>query len=161
MKLRKHIIICNWNEHGNAIVEQLLAAETKEYREVVIVADLEECPYDDVRVHFVRGNPTKNEVLVRAGIESADTAIILGGEGDAQSTDALAILTALAVESLRPEIYTCVIIFNPENKRHLEHAKVDEIICISEMIDWPARPVVPQPRAFRSLVQPAYLHGGM
>lgn len=135
LKLNNHIIICNWNEHGKTIVDQLLSEEIKEPRDIAIVADLDDCPYDNVRVQFVKGNPTKNKVLDRAKIDTADTAIVLGGEGDPQTADARAILTALALESIRPEIYTCVIIFDAENKQHLEHAHVDEIVCISEMTD--------------------------
>lgn len=133
IKLDGHILICNWNGHGRSIVRQLLSDEASHDSEIVIVADLEDHPYPDSGVHFVAGSPTRDEVLTRACVEGAATAIITGNGSDATTSDSLAILTALAVESRNRDVYTCVVVFDPENKKHLYHAHVDEVVCVSEV----------------------------
>lgn len=136
LKLKNHIILCNWNEHGSRIIGELLGDEIEDPSDICIVAELEEAPYQDPSVHFVSGNPSSSDVLTRAGIDHSHTAIILGGDGNEGSDgDAKAILTALAVEKRRPEIYSCVVISNPENKEHLKHAEADEVLCVGELID--------------------------
>lgn len=133
---KNHIMICNWNEHGKPIVDQLLSNEIDDSSNIVVVAELEESPYDDdARVEFVQGNPAKDEILEKAGIDTAKTAIVLGSGSDPTAADSRAILTALAIESKRRAIYTCVIVSECGNKKHLKHAHVDEVVCVSEMTD--------------------------
>jgi voltage-gated potassium channel len=130
-----HILICNWNEHGRAIVDQLMADEASRDRDIVIVADVEEHPYPDSGTLFVSGSPARDDVLTQARVEVAATAIVLGTGQDTTMSDSVAILTALAIEARQPDVYTCVLVFDPENKKHLRHAHVDEVVCISELTD--------------------------
>lgn len=134
-KVNQHILLCGWNHHGKSIVSQLLSEDFNDRKDIVIAADLDESPYHDARVRFVKGNPTENEILLRSSVDKASTTIILGGDGDIQVADAQVILTALAIENLQPDLYTCAIIFDDKNKIHLQHANVDEIVCTSEMTD--------------------------
>jgi voltage-gated potassium channel Kch len=135
VNVRDHTLICNWNEHGPAIVDQLLADEASRDIDIVIVADLEEHPYPESGALFVSGSPTRDDVLTRANVEAASTAIVVGTGADAMTSDSVAILTALAIEARQPDVYTCVLVFDPENKKHLAHAHVDEVVCISELTD--------------------------
>ncbi len=61
VKLKDHIVICNWNQRGRAIIDHLLSEDIEEPRHVVVLAELEESPYDDPMVYFVRGNPSRHE----------------------------------------------------------------------------------------------------
>jgi len=133
--VRGHILICNWNEHGRSIVDQLMADEASRDRDIVIVTDSEDHPYPDSGALFVSGSPTRDDVLTQAAVESAATAIVLGIGQDSTVRDSVAILTALAIEARQPDVYTCVLVFDPENKKHLKHAHVDEVVCISELTD--------------------------
>jgi voltage-gated potassium channel len=135
VKVKGHTLICNWNEHGSAIVDQLMADEASRDLDIVIVADLEEHPYPESGALFVSGSPTRDDVLTRANVESAATAIVMGNGADSMTSDSVAILTALAIEARQPSVYTCVLVFDPENKKHLTHAHVDEVVCISELTD--------------------------
>lgn len=136
VKASNHILICNWNEHGAPIIDELLNDESGISREIVIVADLEEVPYDSPRVKFVKGNPMSEDVLGKAEIMKACTAIVLGIQSaDKCHIDSSAVLTALAVESVNPDVYTCVMVEDIDSKKHLSRANVDEIVCISEMTD--------------------------
>lgn len=134
VKWQEHIIVCGWDPRVDQLVPQLRSKDAERQWQVVIVTDrVEANPYDDEDVEFVHGDPARDEVLKRAAVEAAKAVIVLG---DTQSDttgaqDAHAILTALAVKYLAPHVYTCVELADPENEKHLRHAKVDEIICPS------------------------------
>jgi voltage-gated potassium channel len=134
VNLKGHTIICGWNFQGKHIVNNLLAANNKTRREVVILADCEERPLKDERVHFVAGDPSRDEDLERAAILKASSVIVLTDfTKDAGAADAQAILIALAVESLNPAVHSCVQIMNSANCSHLRNAHVDEIICLDQV----------------------------
>ncbi len=134
---KNHIIICGWNIQGKNIIKQLLTSDIEQRRPIVILADLDKKPVDEDIVDFISGDPTKEEDLKRAGIMKANTAIILSQIGPGFQAginpDAQAVLMTLAVEALRRDVYTCVQLLNSEYKKHLEHAQVDEYICLDRM----------------------------
>jgi voltage-gated potassium channel len=134
---KNHIIICGWNLQGKNIIKQLLSPDIKERRPIVILANLEKKPINEDRVDFISGDPTKREDLKRAGIMTANTAIILtdmssGSQGNI-NPDAQAVLMTLAVETARPDVYTCVQLMNSEYREHLEHVDVDEYISFDHL----------------------------
>jgi len=67
-----HTIICGWNFQGERIVKELQSATTKQQRGIVILHDSEERPIKDERVEFIRGDPSQDENLIRAGLMRAD-----------------------------------------------------------------------------------------
>jgi voltage-gated potassium channel len=129
-----HTIICGWNFQGEQIVKDLLEANTKKQHGVVILANSEERPLKDERVEFIRGDPSNDEDLIRAGIKRANNVIVLTDfTKDASTADAQAVLIALAVESLNRSVHSCVQIMNSANCSHLRHAHTDEIICLDQV----------------------------
>lgn len=129
-----HTIICGWNFQGERIVNDLLAANSKKQRGIVILTDSAERPIKNERVEFVKGNPSNDEDLERAGVHKANSVIVLTDFTiDMNAADAEAILIALAVESLNRDVHTCVQIMNSDNAIHLQHANADEIICLDQM----------------------------
>lgn len=129
---RNHVLICGWDPRVDHLVKELHSPDLGERVPIVIVSDaLQTNPYDDEMVDFVRGNPTDDGVLERANIRQASRAIILSDSrsADATSQDAKAILTGLAVESIAPEVNTCVEIMDPDNRKHLRHANVNQVVC--------------------------------
>jgi voltage-gated potassium channel len=129
-----HTIICGWNFQGERIVKELLTASANKQRGIVILADSEKRPIDDERVEFIKGDPSQDEDLIRAGIHKADSIIVLTDfTRDANVADAQALMIALAVESLNQEVHTCVQIMNSANLLHLKHAHANEIICLDQM----------------------------
>lgn len=132
VKFKDHIVVCGWTSDTPSILDELTSEDVKTKRNIVVLADLEKNPMNREDIKFVKGDPTKDEDLIRAGIMNANTAIIsLDRKSD--NPDAKAILTALAVESLNRSVYTCVELRNPENEKHLVHANVDEIVCLGRL----------------------------
>jgi voltage-gated potassium channel len=129
-----HVIICGWNFQGDRIVSQLLSSGKEAGQEIVILADCEQRPVQDERVEFVQGDPTQDEDLKRAGVEKADSVIVLSDlTKRANEADAEALMIVLAVESLNRDVHTSVEILNTANRIHLERAHADEIICVDQM----------------------------
>jgi voltage-gated potassium channel len=132
--LSEHIIICGWNFQGDKIVDELLRSEVKPRRKIVVLANREIRPVKDERVEFVKGDPTQDEALVRAGIKSANSAIVLSDlTKPANEADSEALMIILAVESLNRKIHSCVQIVNSSNKIHFKRAHADEIICLDQI----------------------------
>ncbi|HWC31753.1 MAG TPA: NAD-binding protein [Actinomycetota bacterium] len=136
-RYRDHIVICGWSPEGEQILAELHNDETIDKKPVVIAAHLEANPTDDDLTTFVRGSPSDAETLRRAGIQYAETAIILADSSDPNATadqrDAMTLLTALAVESANPNIHTCVEVIRSQNRPHFARAKVDEMIVSAEL----------------------------
>jgi voltage-gated potassium channel len=134
---RGHIVICGWSPKGAEILKELHAEEVEDKRAVVILANLELNPTGDPLVTFIHGNPSNAQDLHRAGIERADTAIILADETnpnlEPDDIDAKTLLSALAVESINPDVHTCVEVIKSDNRQHFERAKADELVVSAEL----------------------------
>ena len=132
-RYRGHTIICGWNTHADLIIRELTATGHK----VALIAPAKPDGAKEIDAFFVAGDPSDDEKLKQAGIENADTAIILSqpAEGlSADEIDARTILTGLAVETLRRETYTVAELINPSNAQHAEHAGIDDTVFAQKII---------------------------
>jgi voltage-gated potassium channel len=129
-----HTIVCGWNFQGARIIRELMSANVKQERGIVILADIESRPSVDDRVEFIKGDPSQNESLIRAGVLRAYSVIVLTDfTKGANAADAQALMIVLAVESLNRKVHTCVQLMSSANRIHLENAHADEIICLDQM----------------------------
>jgi voltage-gated potassium channel len=132
-----HIVICGWNSKGPEILRELHADEVADKRPVVILAPLAQSPSRDKLTLFLSGSPATTEDLTRAAIDQADTAIILADDSNptagADDIDAKTLLSTLAVETLAPNIHTCVEVLRSENRQHFMRTKANELIVSSEL----------------------------
>jgi voltage-gated potassium channel len=129
-----HIIVCGWNAQGEAIVKELLSSGMAVGNGIVILANNERRPLKDEHVEFIRGDPSQDVDLKRAGAERARSVIVLSNLcKPANEADAEALMIVLAVETLNRSIQTCVQVMNAANRVHLERAHADEIICLDQM----------------------------
>jgi voltage-gated potassium channel len=132
-----HIIICGWSPKGLEIIKELRAKEVEDARPIVILADIATTPVKDKATEFVRGNPSDSEDLRRAGLDRASTVIVLSDQSnaslDADDLDARALLTTLAVESLNPDVYSCVEVVKSENRQHFERTRANELVVSAEL----------------------------
>lgn len=128
-----HFIICGWNFRGFGIVEELRADAKCGDLPIVIIADIKEKPIDDSNLFFIRGE-VNTENLKKANVEKAKVAILLSDDKlDAYSRDAKTILTALTIESINADVYTCVELMDEKNVEYCKRANADEIIVVGEL----------------------------
>ncbi len=131
--LAGHIVLCGWNDRTKEILKDLRADSRAADTPIVLVADVENKPAADDRLHFVRGSETEDD-LRRAGIEKATTVVLVGDRSlDYRARDARAVLAVLTVKSLNPEVYAIVELAGEENVRHCEQAGADEIIVGADL----------------------------
>jgi voltage-gated potassium channel len=136
-KASGHILICGWSSKGSEIIRELKAKEVEDTRPIVVLADLTDDPTKDDRVEFIRGIPSNGSDLERARLRECDTAIILSDESNPTASDherdAFTLLTALAVEVINPDCYSCVEVIQAENKQHFARTRVNEVVVSAEL----------------------------
>ncbi len=136
-ELANHIVICGWNAHAKEMLKVLDEEAFGQGVAVVLLADLPENPLPQSRIKFVRGDPTLDTDLERASVKTAHSAILLADEShghlDAATADARTVLTALAVESANPKIYSVAEVRDPGNRRHFARTRTNELVASSEL----------------------------
>ena len=106
-----HIVIVNFPSELRvaAIIDQLASDSVTSHRSVVILTDnIEEIPYNDPNVYFVRGSPLQDESLNRANIARAYASVILTPGTDEHAADAITSSIVSLIETLNPKVRTIV-----------------------------------------------------
>lgn len=136
-RAKGHVLICGWSSKGAEIVRELRAKEVHDPRRIVVLSRHADDPTRDESVEFLRGDPSDATDLQRARLEEASVAIILADESDAALTagdkDARTLLTCLAVESICPDVYSCVEVVLAENRQHFLRTRVNEMVVSAEL----------------------------
>lgn len=138
MKLKHHLVVIN--VPSVAKVEQVIRELRRDPtigsdREVVIIAeDLEELPQNFYGhdVHFIRGNPTRDDTLARAAIDFADYVVILCRDPKDSGSDNLNLAIALAIETRAAKVISAVECIDPGMVELFRRAKCDRIVCLSK-----------------------------
>lgn len=101
----------------------------REARFVLVDPMLDELPSELAarRVHFVRGDPTRDETLARANIDEAGHALVLARAGAAD--DAPNVAVTLAIEARTKKVNTVVECIDPASQELLRKAGCDRIVC--------------------------------
>ena len=142
IKEKDHIIICGWNESGKKVLDGVLTQLKGTRPKIVLVNELDrdevqsiQYEYRDYNLHFVRGNFVKQDVLARANLVRAKSAIVLAdvsGSHTIEKADERTIFGTMAIKSMASKVRTCAELIHGENREHLIRANVDEIIVRGE-----------------------------
>ena len=134
--VKDHIIICNWTNKSDLLVKELHDPSVEKKRPIIIITenpqDIPDFEDDDTYrgIMIVKGNPSHEDTLKRAGLQSASTIIILAEEKLADAADTKTIMTAIAIDHLAPEIHMVAEVISSSNLPFLEYTFVNEIICL-------------------------------
>ena len=142
IKDKDHIIICGWNESGKKVLDGILTQLTGTHPKIVLVNELDrdevqsiQYEYKDHNLRFVRGNFVKQDVLARANLSRAKSALVLAdvsGGHNIEKADERTIFGTMAIKSMASKVRTCAELIHGENREHLIRANVDEIIVRGE-----------------------------
>ena len=137
IKTANHILILGWHYDGEVLLDQLLRRLTSPVP-VVLVNKLPPEQLEGIKerfpvfeVHYLWGDPSREEILEKANVREASKALILADrqEGEtAEQVDQRTLLTALTLKSLNSKIRVLAELLRPENRAHLERAGVDEVL---------------------------------
>lgn len=131
----QHLVICNFPHLS--VVERVLDelwADPKFERQrgiVLIDADMPELPPELVKrgVHFVRGEPSRDETLVRANIDEAKYAVVLSKRPSDPGSDMQNVATILALEVRNPKVYSVSQCIDPSSQELMYKAGCDRVVC--------------------------------
>ncbi len=137
VKDEQHLILCNFPGENKIIevVKELL--ETPQYKNttIVLVSDeLEELPekLKELKIRFVKGIPTDEDVLFRANILKCSGVIILADQSSSQTSDERSFAIGVTVELIgkkhEQDIKTVVEVVNRKNLRLIQRSDVDGMI---------------------------------
>jgi voltage-gated potassium channel len=139
---RDHIIICGWNGNGEKVIDGILLQYKGGSPKIVLVNELDrdevqsiQYKYEDHTIRFVKGNFVKEDVLARANLVGARSAIVLAdvsGEHSIEKADERTIFGTMAIKSMASKVRTCAELIHAENREHLIRANVDQIIVRGE-----------------------------
>ena len=129
----KHVLVCEYPGEDSLarVVEEARGDDAwAEVGVVLVTAALEDLPPSLSRlgVHFVRGDPAREDVLRRAGADRARSALVfIGGvHDDAADHRTLAILSRL--RTLRPGLFVTVQLASEANEGLLRSAGAAEVV---------------------------------
>jgi voltage-gated potassium channel len=144
-ELKDHIIICNWNDKGLPIVQQLHASIVRLKRPIVIVAErLQEVDLPDKEdlpeledVYLIKGDPTQEHSLRRANVHLAFSVVVLADPEQKHLADAKNVLICMAIKSLckqEGESMNAILVegVDPKNTEHLQRAGASEIVSAQD-----------------------------
>ncbi len=136
VSLRGHVVIVNFPglEKIERLIDELREDPELRDKDVVLIDEhLEQIPDSLVRrgVHYVRGNPTRDETLKRGSVDDAKHAIILTKKPGESHSDDLALAVTLAIEARAPNVRTVVECVDAGTSELLRKAGADSIICSS------------------------------
>lgn len=136
VSFREHVLVVNYPslEKVERLLDELKLDATFAGKEVVLVDEhLEAIPPALLQrgVHYIRGNPTRDETLARASVNSATHAVILSKKpGDSHSDD-LALAVTLAIEARSRDVRTVAEVVDAGSEELLRKAGCDSIVCSS------------------------------
>ncbi len=132
-KYEGHTLLCGWNGRSELVLKELLSSGQK----VAVIAQQKPAVLSHYDAFFIAGEATNEKILKQAGIDQAESAVVFAESTQGLSVndiDSRTVLTALALESLRPEIYSVIELLNPKNECHARRAHVDDIIFCDRML---------------------------
>jgi voltage-gated potassium channel len=131
-----HIIICNWTKKSDLLVKELHNPSVEKKRPIIVITenpqDVPDFEEDETYrgIMIVKGNPSNEDSLKRAGIESAATIIILADERLGDTADTKTIMTTIAIDHIVPDIHVVAEVLSSSNLPFFAYTFVNEIICL-------------------------------
>ena len=138
--IKNHVVICNWTSKADIIVRQLHDESVREKKPIIVITEKpEQVPKSTDKAYrgllIIGGNPADKEILIRADIKHARTAIILADEEDIENADSRSILIQLAVDSINPNVHTIVELVRSSSRMYFQYTHVNEIICLEQLAE--------------------------
>jgi voltage-gated potassium channel len=137
--LKDHLVIFNYPGLAKLlrILDELALDRTfGAHRHIVLVdEDLDELPAELVKrnIHYVRGNPVRNDTLKRASIDTAGYALVLSKKEGDPASDNLNVSITLAVEGYSNQVNSVVEIVDQASAELLYKTGCDRIVCTSRL----------------------------
>lgn len=133
---KDHIVVFGWSRKVKHAIEEILTHDDRIC--IVLIAPLEKTPYVHHRMHYIQGDPSNPETLLKANVKSAKSVIIFAEDAiqDSQLTDAYSLMSATAIEKYAGDLHITVEVLEERNIELFRHVSVDEFIVSDETISY-------------------------
>ena len=143
IKMKNHIIICHCPNEDKVLsfVEEIYASGQEQKNIVLISNALEECPDKLARkgVQFIKGDPTQEDILLRAGLNTAEGVIIFArNPGDSESdagTFAIGTIVEMHEQHTNRPIKTVAEVVSPSSRKLFERSNIDGAVIVEGVAD--------------------------
>jgi len=138
--IKNHVVICNWTAKADVIVRQLHDESVHNKSPIIVVTETpEQVPKSTDKAYrgvlIIGGDPADKEILERADIRTAKTAVILSDDSDLENADSKSILIQLAIDSINPNVHTIVELVKSSSELYFRYTHVNEIICLEQLAE--------------------------
>jgi voltage-gated potassium channel len=144
VKMKNHIIICNYPGYQKIMRLKDELSRSKRYGncELVLVTDqLEEIPAElsQNKVLFVKGDPTREDILLKANVSECAGVFILAENADNAASDTKTFAIGTQIEMIEKEINkpikVIVEMVSKDNLRMMQRSRVDSIVSADGIMD--------------------------
>ncbi|MEI5908380.1 ion channel [Bacillus spongiae] len=135
---KNHYVYIGWSKKTEQTIFEIFAHEPK--AEIVLIDTLRESPVTHEQVHYINGEPSEEQTLLKANITHSKRVAIFADDSITQPllADGKTLLIASAVESLASKhdvnIHTIVEINEEKHINAFNHIKVDDFIMSNDGI---------------------------
>ena len=140
MVLNDHVLICGFialEKTLKLIGEIRKDAKTEDASIVLVDDELDELPVElrENEVHFVKGDPAREAVLHKAGIDTALAVIAQADPRSPNDSDHRNLKLILTIQGIAPAVPTVAECVNPENEVYFRRAHCDSVVCIASLTE--------------------------
>lgn len=138
LDLTNHIVICGWNMNADKLINSLYELKSEKNNfDLVLVNELSEeeinqvkSRFSKIKIHFVAGDFTQEETLLRASVISSSSVIVIPNNlnNDNESHDEKTIFATLTIKSIDASIRVVAYLLDRENLTHIKRAEADEVV---------------------------------
>ena len=138
LDLTDHIVMCGWNMNADKLINSLYELRSdKNSFDLVLINELSEeeinqvkSRFSKIKIHFVAGDFTQEETLLRASVISSSSVIVIPNNlnNDNESHDEKTIFATLTIKSIDASIRVVAYLLDRENLTHIKRAEADEVV---------------------------------
>ncbi|KUP25839.1 potassium channel family protein [Paenibacillus sp. DMB5] len=130
-----HVVLINWSRKTQAAVDEILCYAPK--CQIVIIDETGKHPLEQMeQVHFISGDPSSDEILLKAGIRGARAAIVFSDIriDEASLVDGKSLLIISSIERIAPQVHTTVEIMQEKHIQNFRHVQVNEFVLSHDAV---------------------------
>lgn len=137
LNLNDHLILCGWNSNGERMLNALQFLNRGKRENLVLINELNEEEvtqlknrYRRLKIDFVSGDFTQEEILERASVRTANTVVVIPNTtgSEVATYDEKTIFATLTIKSIDPSIRVVAYLLDRENLTHIKRADADEVV---------------------------------
>ena len=144
VKMNNHIIICNYPGDQKILRLKEELSRSKRYKDselVLVTNELEELTPElsQNKIHFIKGDPTREEILLKANISDCAGVFILAEDVEEAASDTKTFAIGTQIEMIEREtnkpIKVIVEMVSKDNMKMMKRSMVDSIVSADGIMD--------------------------